>query len=57
MCMDRVLNGKFWLKYTKCVNAVTQTFVSNLMDVKGYQTHKNELRSKTEGKLYPSIYP
>ena len=28
------------------------TFVTNLMDVKGYQPDKNELRSNTEGKLY-----
>ena len=32
---------------------MAQTFVSNLMDVKGYQMYKNELRSNTEGKLYP----
>ena len=29
------------------------TFVTNLMDVKGYQQYENELRSNTEGKLYP----
>ena len=28
---------------------MAQTFVSNLMDVKGYQMYKNELRSNTEG--------
>ena len=28
------------------------TFVTNLMDVKGYQPYKNELKSNTDGKLY-----
>ena len=32
---------------------MAQTFVSNLMDVKGHQTYKNELRTNIEGKLYP----
>ena len=29
------------------------TFVTNLMDVKGYQPYKNELWSNIEVKLYP----
>ena len=29
------------------------TFVTNLIDVKGYQLYKNELRLNTEGKLHP----
>ena len=29
------------------------TFVTNLMEVKGYQPYKNELRSNIEGKLHP----
>ena len=38
------------------MNAIALTFVTNLMDVKGYQLHKNELRSNNEGKLYTHKY-
>ena len=53
--MDRVLNRKFWLKSTKCVNVMAPTFATNLIDVKGYQLYKNGLRSNNEGKLYQQI--
>ena len=35
------------------MKAMALTLLTNLMDVKGYQMYKNELRSNTEGKLYP----